>query len=560
MLITQALMQVLIYTGNGRLHVDAQELVEESIIRTLWEALICTLQTQNEDGSWDNAREITAYAVLTINALTPLPIASPFRYQIDSAIASARQYLWPQLDNNNPEYLWIEKVTYGAYTLSQAYVLAALHCSAATHELSPFPKNVSENMKHVKSVKLYSKLPSLSTTAEWRIQAWQVQAKFFSSRMRQIGITVFPRGAAGDTKYLDFIPFSWVAGNNLTQPARLGSGILLNMMELSLLIYQVDEIMEGSVALQPKSYLAELKDNIDKLFGVVETEPPQAPEKPHSYANGCAVLSRSTIQPDDSMTTIPNGTDICANHHDQSKGPSDNVTEINSTRPAEINESLSRFVQFVLLHPNVQKASKYEREQLRINLREFLVAHLNQIKDNHQLHAKQDDPSTRGACVSTQGSYSTWVRSTAANHTGGPFAFSFLLCLLGRTADCFQTCEAKFIADDVSRHMSTMCRMYNGFGSIVRDRTEGNLNSADFAEFREGQQITDHALRDAVSRVAEYERKCLTMALTELKNVCDGRVYEAVKVLCDVTDMYGQMYVLKDLTPYLEERGKGQRK
>lgn len=333
------------------------------------------------------------------------------------------------------------------------------------------------------------------------------------------------------------------------------------MMELSLLIWQVDEIMEGSVALQPKSYLAELKDDIDRLFGVVETEHPRAPEKPHSYANGSSVLLRSTTQPDDSMTTIPNGAgenDICANRQDHSKEPSENATEINSTRPAEMKESLSRFVQFVLLHRNVQKASKYERE-LQINLREFLVAHLIQIKDNHQLHAKQDDPSTGGACVSTQGPYSTWVRSTAANHTGGPFAFSFLLCLLGRTADCFQTCEAKFIADDVSRHMSTMCRMYNDLGSIVRDRTEGNLNSADFAEFRAGQQITDYALRDAVSRVAGYERRCLSMALTELKNVCDGRVYEAVKVLCDVTDMFGQMYVLKDLTPYLEERGKGQR-
>lgn len=50
------------------------------------------------------------------------------------------------------------------------------------------------------------------------------------------------------------------------------------------------------------------------------------------------------------------------------------------------------------------------------------------------------------------------------------------------------------------------------------------------------------------------------MALAELKNVCDGTVYRVVKVLCDVTDMYGQMYVLKDLTPYLGERGKNQLK
>ncbi len=278
MLMTQVLTQVLIYKSNSRLHANTQELAEESIIRTLWEALIYTLQTQKENGSWDNAREVTAYAVLSINALIPLPIASLFRCQIDSAIASARQYLWPQLDNNNPEYLWIEKVTYGAYTLSQAYVLAALHCSAATHELPKFPRNVSESTKHVRVAKLYSKMPLFSKTSEWRIQAWEVQAGFFSSRLRQIGITISPRRAVGDNKYVDFIPFSWVAGNNLIQPAPLGSGILLNMMELSLLIYQVDEIMEGSLALQPESYLAELKDDINKNFDVIETEYAWAPE------------------------------------------------------------------------------------------------------------------------------------------------------------------------------------------------------------------------------------------------------------------------------------------
>lgn len=559
MLMTQVLTQVLIYKGNSRIHANAQELTEESIIRTLWEALICTLQTQNENGSWDNAREVTAYAVLTINTLIPLPIAAPFRCQIDSAIAGARQYLWPQLDNNNPEYLWIEKVTYGAYTLSQAYVLAALHCSAATHDLTHFPRNVGENTKHVRMAKLYSKMPLFSETAEWRIQAWQVQANFFSSRMRQTGITDFPRKAAGDNKYVGFIPFSWVAGNNPIQSAPLGSGILLNMMKLSLLIYQVDEIMEGSLALQPESYLAELKDDINRLFDVIETE---RAEKPDSYANGSAVPSSSTTESDDSMTMIPKGTeenDIRANRHLQSKDLSENTTEINSMCPAEITESLSRFVRFVLLHQKVQKASQYERRQLRINLQEFLLTHLIQTKDNHQLYAKQDDPSKIDAYALMRGPYFTWVRNTAANHTDDPFAFSFLLCLLERSADCFPTCETKFIADDVSRHMSTVYRMYNDFDSIVRDRTERNLNSVDFAEFQKRQQITDQALKDVLSRIAGYERKCLNMTLTKLKNVYDDRVYEAVKILCNVTDMYGQMYVLKDLTPYLGEEVKAQR-
>lgn len=549
-------MRILIGKCNGRLPVDLHELPEGSIIAALWEILICTLQTQKEDGSWENIREVTAYAVLTINALITLPIASPFREQIDSAIARARQYLWPQLDNRDPEFLWIEKVTYGAYALSQAYILAALHCSAATHELPHLPGNLSESSKHVQIAKLYSKMPLLSMTAEWRVQAWQIQANFFSSRMRQVGIDLLPRRAAGANKYTDFIPFSWVAGNNLTQPTLLGSGSLLSMMELSLLIYQVDEIMEGSVALQSGSYMAELKGSIGRLFNVTGTESTQSQGKRDLCGNGSTVVSRNATSLDNSIATIPNGTgedEIHANRPSQSKNLRENATEIHSMCPTEITESLTRFVRFVLLHPNVQKASKYDRRQLRINLQEFLLAHLVQINDNRQLRGNKENPFMTSVCASTRGQYSTWVRSTAANHTGGPFAFSFLLCLLCKDTDCLPTGDAKFIADDVSRHMSTLCRMYNDWGSVKRDQREGNLNSIDFAEFREGRQVTEKGLKDALLRVAGYERRCLDLALAELKNTCDSQVYEAVKILCDVTDMYGQIYALKDLTPYLSE-------
>ena len=558
MLMSQALMQILVGIGNGRLPTDLHELPEGSIIAALWDILICTLQTQREDGSWENIREVTAYAVLTINALSSLPIASPFKEQMDSAIARARQYLWPRLENGDPEFLWIEKVTYGAYTLSQAYMLAALHCSAATHESPHLPGNLSESSKHTQTAKLYGKMPLLSMTAEWRIQAWQIQANFFSSRMRQVGIDLLPRRAAGDNIYTDFIPFSWVAGNNLTQPTLLGSGTLLSMMELSLLIYQVDEIMEGSVAWQSESYLAELKGSIGRLCNATGTESTQSQGKRDLCGNGSTVVRRNVTGLDDSIAKIPNGTgedDIHANRPSQSKNLRENATEIHSMCPTEITESLTRFVRFVLLHPNAQKASNHDRRQLRINLQEFLLAHLVQINDNRQLRGnKEKKPSTTTVCASTRGQYSTWVRGTGAKHTGGPVAFSFLLCLLGRNTDCLPTDEAKFIADDVSRHMSTLCRMCNDWGSVTRDRREGNLNSVDFAEFREGRQGTGKGFKDALLRLAGYERRCLDLALAELKkNTCDGRVYEAVKILCDVTDMYGQMYALKDLTPYLSE-------
>ena len=556
MLMSQAFAQLLVYKGNGRLPADTLEIPEESITITLWEALTYTLQTQNGDGSWDNSREVTAYAVLTINTLITLLIASPFRSQVDSAIVRARQYLWSQLDNKNLEYLWIGKVRYGTYTILQAYVLAALRCSAAIHELPHLPKNHIEITKqHSELAKLYSKMPLLSTTAEWRIQAWQAQAHLFSLRMRQIGISLLPRKTPGDYKYIDFIPFAIVAGNNLNQQAPLGSGISLSLMEMLLYLYQVDEIMEGSVALQSETYLAELKDNIDRMFDVGATEHARTPESPYPYANGSAVLSENTTGPDDSVIKIPGTTeenDIRANHHDQSRDQRQDAPEINTLCPAEINESLSRYVRFVLLHPMIQKASKYEKRKLRFNLQQLLLAMLIQIKESCQLQEKEYDPSSHGP-------YSAWVRGTAMYHSGGPLLFSFLFCLLGKGTDCFQTCEAKFVADDVSTHMSTLLRMYNDLSSIARDRAEGNLNSVDFAEFREGQgQVVDGALEDALLRVAGYERRCRDVAFAELKNVCDGRVYDAVMVMYNIAEMFGQMFLLADLAPYLGDRGDGQ--
>ena len=568
MLMSQSLAQLLVYKGNGRLPADTLDFLEENIIITLWEVLICTLQTQNEDGSWDSLREVTAYAVLTINALIPLLIDSPFRSQVDSAIVRARQYLWSRLDNNDVEYLWVGKVSYGIHTISQAYILAALRCSPAIHELPHLPKNPVENTKHSELAKLYSKMSLLSTTAEWRIQAWQAQAHFCSLRMRQVGISLLPRKAAGDNRHIDFIHFAVVAANHLNQQAPLGSGISQSMMELLLLLYQADEIMEGSVALQSETYLAELKDDIDRLFDVGGTEHARAPEKPDSYPDASAILSRDKTSPHNSMTTIPNGigeNDIRANHHDQSRDRRQDAPEINALCPAEIHESLSRFVRFVSFHPMIQKASKYEKRQLRTRLQQFLLGMVIQIEDSRQLHEKQHDPSTTGVGASTHGPYSAWVRGNAANHVGGPLLFTFLLCLLGKSTECFRTCEAKFMADDFSTHMSTLGRMYNDLSSIARDRAEGNLNSVDFPEFQpegaQGQgQVADGALKDALLRVAAYERKCRDMALAELKNVCEERVYDAVRVLCTMADFYGQLYLLADLTPYVvRDKGDGRR-
>ena len=560
---SQGLVELLAYKANGRVFAESLELAEQEILFTLCEALTCTLQTQSEDGSWDNSREATAYAVLTINALQSLLIASSLKSQVDSAIVRARQYLWSQLDSDKVEYLWIAKIRYATYTISQAYVLAALHCSAATNKLPQPPKNLLGNSKPSELAKLYSEMPLLSTIPEWRIQAWQAQAHFYSLRVRHDLRSLFPRKIADGKRHIDFLYFATVAANNINQQAPLGSGIILSMLILFSHAYEVDEIIEGSAALQSESYLSELKNKIERLFDVDGMEHDRGLENPDSCLDASTTFSGSTTGPDHSMTTIPGVTqknDVHVNHHDQSRDRHHDAHEVNVLCPAEINESLSRFFRNVLFHPMVQKASKYEKEKLRINLQQHLLAMLIQIQDSRQLQGKEHDQSTTGTAALTLGSYSTWVRGTGMYHGGSPLHFSFLLCLLGKSTDCFQTSEAKFIADDFCLHLSTLGRILNDLSSIDRDRAEGNLNSADFAEFRSGQgDISDGALKERLLRVAEYERRCRDMALAELKDVCeDRRVYDAAKFLSNVTDIFGEMYLLVDLNPFLGDRGNRQ--
>lgn len=94
-----------------------------------------------------------------------------------------------------------------------------------------------------------------------------------------------------------------------------------------------------------------------------------------------------------------------------------------------------------------------------------------------------------------------------------------------------------------------MCRQYNDYGSLQRDRDDKNLNSVNFPEFvGEG----DRVLKDELFAIAEYERKGLGMAMERLRELTlksrEGtRLMDAIGLFVDVTDVYGQIYVLRDI-------------
>lgn len=129
-----------------------------------------------------------------------------------------------------------------------------------------------------------------------------------------------------------------------------------------------------------------------------------------------------------------------------------------------------------------------------------------------------------------------------------------------------------YLAQDLSRHLATMCRQYNDYGSVARDRTEGNLNSIDFEEFQTdcvpkgsprasedadvqkneddgpstGAEETTRK-KDRLLWIAEYERQCLELSLERLANECSKETMDAIQFFVRVTDLYGQIYVARDI-------------
>jgi len=113
-----------------------------------------------------------------------------------------------------------------------------------------------------------------------------------------------------------------------------------------------------------------------------------------------------------------------------------------------------------------------------------------------------------------------------------------------------------YLANDVKLHLASMCRIYNDLGSIRRDFEEGNLNSADFPEF--GAASRDSAENEseandtkrktaALLEIGTYERECMLSAFERLKSGLDGSVRKGLDLFVNVTDLYGQIYVARDI-------------
>lgn len=514
--------------------------------------LVRTLSAQSDDGSWRGSPEITAYGLLTLKRLLPLPWTTALAEKTRESIYLATKFLEAKQESwSTPEFIWVEKVTYGSGILAEAYCLAALRASPSEY----LPGDRVVGLYRVPTTKLdglsefFARLPLFTAEPGWRIHASMLEGSLLAPRLRapQPWLEIFPEQKRG--KYLEYIPFTWTLCNNAT-----GFGIstrtMCDMMVISVLNFQVDKFLEE--ATEAESLGGDFEALRATIRRVLEHHDPdqQNGGGTSSPLNGARKRTINGDHKPPPTSAVPNGGKRENGISDPEQGGGSKSKLLH-----DVEEALGGFVSHVLEHPRAATAAPRCRLRLRRELSNFLQAHVTQGEDNASMRAAGGGPG--GA------SYYDWVRTTSADHTSCPYSFCFFFsCLVAAPgADCFAGARASYLSQDVCRHLATLCRQYNDYGSVARDREEGNLNSVDFAEFsapttsttsstsREAVTVqeSDDGPRTKLLEIATYERECLELAMDRLRPDVDPRTWAALQVFVNVTDLYGQIYVARDI-------------
>ncbi|KAL4999865.1 hypothetical protein BDV10DRAFT_200525 [Aspergillus recurvatus] len=565
MLFSLAVTRLLRRYGNGDLVGRLQAPLSRDIVICLSQILARTLIDQQEDGSWDSSTEVTAYCALTISQMMRLPFHEDIRNaQMSPALSRARGYLTRhQKDPITPsreDYLWIEKLSYASSLLRKAYIVAAIHascdqlpCTEALAELFQASPAARKMITLLLSTPL---LQQFSPTPFRDLELVLLEARHWSDHLYHAKSlsSVSADNGSGSRKLFDLIPLIFTTCNHRAGLA-LTPHTLWNMIHLSLLVYQVDEVME-SVAIQ-------MSDN-------------ELTELHKHLRSSCSL-------------------------------------------PESLLRRLHPFIEHVLHHPQVQEAPLDIQHELADELRRFLSAHIEHVRANMALKRQRDSAAggasfgnnSHPVYSKTTSTYYQWVHSIGAADTSCPFASLFFMCLISKCNPtnrhsqsdsyfCFKDAQSQYLSRAAIRHLSAMCRQYNDCGSAARDRAERNLSSLDFLESSmclsdpyvpypyssvngNGQprdldseptslSLPLSTLKEALMEISEFERTCLQLALRRLGAVsisstnmststrsldadANAIALRRFGVFVDITDLFGQVYVLQDLTSRIRSNG-----
>ena len=402
-----------------------------------------------------------------------------------------------------------------------------------------------------------SQLPFLAGLVEWRIQASLIEGYLFRALVERVRLDVFPRKNMGEDKFFEYIPSSWTGCNELIE-TYVSNKFLYDMMVLSLLNHQIHDYMETVRTTSAMGSIETIKTIVEDLFDESEAyflvgpkpEVRNVKTNEKSLRSSDAKVEKNGAMSPEDFKTPTDGDRIASEVHDQ-------TTDIDSDTEKldEIRSTLKRLVDYVLRHPVIAQASRYDQTLLRTELRIFLLALITQTQDKAWLATRQMlDSSITVPFETPRSSSFDGARTTSAVYTSCPYSFAFVICLLrGTGMTCFETAEAKYLAQDLCRHLSNMCQMYSDLSSVLRDRAKNSVNSVNFPKLGADKlECSENELKHRLWRLAMYEKECLDLAFARLERLAAGckrkrRVLGGLKIFCNVMAFHGQIDVVRDV-------------
>lgn len=292
--------------------------------------------------------------MLTCTALRSLPFPKPVIEQLEIKIQRGRSYLLEtQSEWKRSQYLWIEKVTYGAEVLSESYGLAAVLSSPDQQKWSASMEELFQFSPKFTELSRFFHRAQGRKDELWKYEASIYEASAFTAKLRASRGDIFPLREGVKDEYLVYIPAAWTIVNNVRQ-LDLSANLLWEMMWFSMLDFLVDEYMETKVDLLDIVDRMAIKSWIDAMFS---TSTPQE-----------LVPRKRPLSPDTDSDEMENGT---------KKPPSEAVRSVQNV--------LRRYIEQVLQHPKVRTASRFDRDNVSRELHDFLIAHIIQMEDNRKL-------------------------------------------------------------------------------------------------------------------------------------------------------------------------------
>ena len=547
MLLMSAFVSLLTLWDKRLLDNLPQDLLRDRIPMVLTQVLNRILITQEPAGFWqsENSLEHTAYSILTLKNVESLPWLAPLRRAITSAIQKGQEFLILSKQSwTDPQFLWIEKVSYGLPSLSEVYCLAAVHSfdhaqfwSGRVCDLIEVPQKA---LLHL--TRFFSTLDMFHNVPQWKIQASLLEGLLFLPQLESAKLDILPRQSHAKNEYLKSIPCTWTMIKNHYR-FFLPPSLLWDMMVLTLCNFRADEYMEDLTAHRGAANSPQIKRQIFSLFAM-------------DRRNGSGVIARQTENATGCLGRSRNNNKRKRCSPDESSPDEDQADDV-----------LKGYTRAMLAHPRISQASLSGRARFQDELLTFLLSHVDQAVDNETFPLERETTlGVRGDLGSSRESFYSWVHGTGANSVSCPMSFAFFTCLLASlfpsSADYFASTYDKYLAHDLCSRLAVMSRLYNDFGSIARDRAERTINSINFPEFSTGEETKattashDEELKRGkkLLALAEYEREnanCILEKLSvslEAGGDKDRAKAKGLQLFAKVTALYADMYVAKDLS------------